>query len=280
MSARAPSPVRLACLIGLAAGLVGIALGCNLSTSRADRPVPLPPGVEPNDLIDRDYKAESENPLAAEELQEAEKQIRQYFAKEMKGKEPAEKDRKNILVLSGGGSLGAYPAGLLVGWTGVRHPADVRRGHRDQHRRADRPARLPRVGVRPDPAASTTPRVTNDDIFTRRRVIQSLFADSFADNAPLAAGSTAWSRHDRMRPAGRGARQGPPALRRHDQPRHQAAGGLGPRGDRHPRHRGGPRVDRRSPAGVGRRSRGSSRRAGSRRPSTGCRTRSCTWTAG
>lgn len=198
MSARTRRPVRLACLIGLAGGLVGIALGCNLSTSRADRPVPLPPGVEPNDLIDRDYKAEAENPLAAEELLDAEKQIRQYFAKEMKGKEPDEKDRKNILVLSGGGSLGAYTAGLLAGWTaaGTRPTFDVVTGISTGALIAP----FAFLGSEYDPILRreyTT--VTNDDIFTRRRLIQSLFAESLNDNAPLRRRIDCLVTYERMR---------------------------------------------------------------------------------
>jgi len=177
-------PVRVACLIGLAGSLVGIALGCNLASSRQDRPVPLPPGVEPNDLIDRDYKAETENPLANEELQEAEKQIRQFFAKEMKGKEPSEKERKNILVLSGGGSLGAYTAGLLVGWTaaGTRPTFDVVTGISTGALIAP----FAFLGSEFDPILRNEyTTVSNDDIFTRRRSIRSLFAESFADNTPL-----------------------------------------------------------------------------------------------
>jgi Patatin-like phospholipase len=184
MSARTRRPVRLACLLGLAAGLVGIALGCNLSTSRADRPVPLPPGVEPNDLIDRDYKAEAENPLAAEELQEAEKQIRQYFAKEMKGKEPAEKDRKNILVLSGGGSLGAYTAGLLAGWTaaGTRPTFDVVTGISTGALIAPFAFLGPKYDADIQQFYTTS---RNEDIFTKRYVRGLLGGESFTDTTPL-----------------------------------------------------------------------------------------------
>jgi hypothetical protein len=178
MSARA---LRLTCLVALAAGL---ALGCNLVSRAPDRPVPLPPGVDPNDLIDRDYKVESENPLAAEELQEAERQIRMYLARELKGKVPSEKDRKNILVLSGGGALGAYSAGLLVGWSasGTRPTFDVVTGISTGALIAP----LAFLGPEFDPILQreyTT--VCNDDIFTRRRTIQGLFAESIADNAPL-----------------------------------------------------------------------------------------------
>ena len=183
MSARTHRPVRIACLIGLAGILVGVALGCNLSV-RQDRPVPLPPGVEPSDLIDRDYKLEAENPLAAEELQEAEKQIRQFLAKEMKGKEPTDKERKNILVLSGGGSLGAYSAGLLVGWSasGTRPEFDVVTGVSTGALIA------PFAFLGPDfdellRREYTT--ITNDDLFTRRRFVRSLLGESFADNSPL-----------------------------------------------------------------------------------------------
>jgi hypothetical protein len=194
MLARSRRPVRLACLVGVA---LGLALGCNLA-SREKRPVPLPPGVEPNDLIDRDAKSEAENPLANEELQEAEKQIRQFFAREMKGKEPADKDRKNILVLSGGGSLGAYTAGLLVGWSqsGTRPKFDVVTGVSTGALIAP----FAFLGPDLDPILRreyTT--VSTDDIYTRRGPVRALFSESFADNTPLRQRIDCLVTFDRMR---------------------------------------------------------------------------------
>ncbi|HET6579973.1 MAG TPA: patatin-like phospholipase family protein [Gemmatimonadales bacterium] len=186
--------MRFVCLIGLAAG---VALGCNLS-SRRPRPVPLPPGVEPNELIDRDHKLEADNPLAAEELQEAERLIRRFFATEMQGKEPTDKERKNILVLSGGGSLGAYSAGLLVGWSasGTRPTFDVVTGVSTGALIAP----FAFLGSDFDPILRheyTT--ITNDDLFTRRPPVRSLFAESFADNAPLRRRIEGLVTYERMR---------------------------------------------------------------------------------
>jgi hypothetical protein len=197
MSARAHRPLRFACAAALAGGLVVLAFGCNLQRG-PDRPVPLPPGVSPEDLLDRDYKVEAENPLAAEELQEAEKQIRQYLAEEMKGKEPDEKERKNILILSGGGSLGAYTAGVLVGWTasGTRPKFDVVTGISTGALIAP----FAFLGEENDPLLwreYTT--VTNDDIFIRRRLIRSLFAESFNDNTPLRNRIACLVTYERMR---------------------------------------------------------------------------------
>jgi hypothetical protein len=95
---------------------------CGCLTRGQERPVPLPPGASPSDIIDRDDPAESLNPLTADELTRAAEAIRQS----RKPKRPPDKTY-NILCLSGGGVYGAFSSGVLVGWTdtGKRPNFDV-----------------------------------------------------------------------------------------------------------------------------------------------------------
>ena len=54
MPVRTRRPLRVAALVALAGCLTGLAVGCQFFQTRGPtRPVPLPPGVKPNDLIDR-----------------------------------------------------------------------------------------------------------------------------------------------------------------------------------------------------------------------------------
>ena len=54
----------------------------------------------------------------------------------------------SFLAVSGGGDNGAFGAGLINGWTALRHAARVQDRDRRQHRRPDRPLRLSRTGLR------------------------------------------------------------------------------------------------------------------------------------
>ena len=51
----------------------------------------------------------------------------------------------NVLAISGGGSNGAYGAGLLAGWSERGTPARIHRRDRRERGRADRAVRIPRV---------------------------------------------------------------------------------------------------------------------------------------
>jgi hypothetical protein len=92
---------------------------------------------------------------------------------------------KNILVLSGGGIYGAYPAGVLAGWseTGTRPEFDVVTGVST--------GALVGVFAFLGPAYDCELRryyttITKDDIYRRRRFPFILFAESLADNSPMA----------------------------------------------------------------------------------------------
>ncbi len=99
-------------------------------------------------------------------------------------KPPVPFPRKSILVVTGGGSYGAYPAGVLVGWTaaGTRPEFDVVTG-------ISTGALLGAfafLGPSEDGELQrcyTTLR--NEDIYRRNRLVRAILSESFADTAPL-----------------------------------------------------------------------------------------------
>jgi patatin-like phospholipase len=93
--------------------------------------------------------------------------------------------KKNILVISGGGIYGAYPAGVLAGWseTGTRPEFDVVTGVST--------GALVGVFAFLGPAYDDELRryyttLRNEDLYRRRRFPMMLLSESIADNAPLA----------------------------------------------------------------------------------------------
>jgi hypothetical protein len=92
---------------------------------------------------------------------------------------------KSVLILTGGGSYGAYPAGVLVGWTasGTRPEFDVVTGIST----GALIGAFAFLGPSEDgelQRSYTTLR--NEDVYRRYGLIRSLFSESVADTAPLA----------------------------------------------------------------------------------------------
>ena len=92
--------------------------------------------------------------------------------------------KKNVLVVSGGGIYGAYPAGVLTGWTetGTRPQFDVVTGVST--------GALVGVFAFLGPAYDCELRryyttMRKEDIYRKRHVISALLSESFADSAPL-----------------------------------------------------------------------------------------------
>jgi len=181
--------------------LVGLSTACKFRQAEK-RPTPLPPDVEPNDLVDADYASQPADPLGPLESSEIERVVlrlraeaavtrREREAKLTKSTgKPYRQREYNMLLLSGGGVYGAYPAGLLCGWTMSGKPPEA----------GGRPTFDVVTGVSTGaliaPLAFLGPEfddqmkqfyttVRNDDIFKIRRSVRSYFAESLADNAPL-----------------------------------------------------------------------------------------------
>lgn len=157
---------------------VGALPGCRLLRV-PDRPVPLPPNVAPNDLIDANDPAESLDPLDVEDLALAAKQIR-----ESRKPKFSPQKKYEILVLSGGAVYGAYAAGVLVGWseTGTRPAFDVITGI------SVGAIIAPFVFAGPEydgVIRANATSIRSEDLFERRRGIRELLYESVADNTKL-----------------------------------------------------------------------------------------------
>jgi hypothetical protein len=88
-----------------------------------------------------------------------------------------------VLALSGGGSRGAYGAGVLTGWTarGDRPEFEVVTGISTGALMATQAF----LGSEFDERLTTYTRVGNDEIFRRRGKLEMLFSDSMLDSTPL-----------------------------------------------------------------------------------------------
>jgi hypothetical protein len=130
--------------------------------------------VDPNYGIGHDEAGWDFNKLAAlaEKIREQRKP---------KGKLPP---KRNILAISGGGSYGAFSAGVLCGWseTGTRPEFDVVTGISTGALIAPLAFLGPAYDCQLKQFYTT---VTNDDIYKKHKAIKALFSESFADNAPL-----------------------------------------------------------------------------------------------
>ncbi len=168
--------------ITLFAALATVAAGCKAYQGPA-RLVPLPPGTNPQSLIDADDPAESLNPLTAADLSGVAEQLKDMRAKQGKVAKPDGK-KYEVLLLSGGAVYGAYSAGLLAGWTahGDRPTFDVVTGIST----GSLIAPLAFLGPRYDDLIKTRyTGVTNKDLFIIRRQLRGLFQESVADVSPF-----------------------------------------------------------------------------------------------
>jgi predicted patatin/cPLA2 family phospholipase len=159
--------------------LVLLAVGCY--GRLRDQPTPIQAGYNPVELLEPVGEREADTQLDLKDLYTVAEQWRQ-------ARKPAVlPPERNVLVLSGGGSYGAYSAGVLYGWTqaGTRPAFDVVTGVSTGALIAP----FAFIGCEYDEQLRqvyTTLR--NKDIFRIRKTIRLLFlaTDSFADNSPLA----------------------------------------------------------------------------------------------
>lgn len=142
------------------------------------REVPLPPGVQPNDIVDPDDPTDLVYPLTDSEL------VRLADILKTARKPDRVPRSATVLVLSGGGVYGAYSAGVLCGWTktGQRPNFDVVTGVSAGALTAP----FAFVGPEYDHVLEDAAvRMGNDDVFRIRRKVRALLAESVADNSPL-----------------------------------------------------------------------------------------------
>jgi hypothetical protein len=168
-----PTLRRLLPLLALAA-----AVGC--VGDWRNRPTPIQAGYNPVELLEPVGEREAELQLDMKDLYLIAEQWRQ-------ARRPAvPPPERNVLVLSGGGSYGAYSAGVLYGWTkaGTRPTFDVVTGVSTGALIA------PLAFIGPDydePLRKVYTSLRSNDIFRIRKTVRTLLlaTDSLADNTPL-----------------------------------------------------------------------------------------------
>lgn len=146
---------------------------------------PAQSGLNTRDLIDPPAQKEADRLLNVGNLVEVGAQVKRMQVERAEKLDPSLKDRPphNVLCLSGGGSYGAFSAGILVGWTatGTRPVFDTVTGIS--------------TGALIAPLAFLGPKydaelkrfytdIRTSDIYVKRTIL-GLFTDSLADNSPL-----------------------------------------------------------------------------------------------
>lgn len=178
-------------------------VGKGVLSERGKRKTPLPQGVEPNDVVDAEELANQIDPLGPLEASEikkvyqdrhAEAMLERRAREEKKGKDalgkPFRQKEYNILAISGGGAFGAYPAGVLCGWsTSKKLPGEGGRPVFDVVTGVSSGALISPfafLGSEYDgKLRDLYTNVSNDDIFKIRRTVRSFFAESVASSEPL-----------------------------------------------------------------------------------------------
>ncbi len=173
----------------LLAGLAAVpAAGCKAARqARRECPTPAALGMNSRDMVDKPRQDEFEALADVGGFAARSEQMRQVaFEKGMRDRNPAAPPyrQKNVLSLSGGGSFGAFSAGVLCGWTarGDRPEFDVVTGIS--------------TGALIAPFAFLGPAYDGQlkDFYTtleardlyKMKPVRGLFGEALADNAPLA----------------------------------------------------------------------------------------------
>ena len=158
--------------------LLGVAaLGCRGDS--ATGPTPTSVGIRPAELVDPQGYGDGPPLPVLRDLYRVAERVRAEQGK------AAKQPRRSVLCLSGGGSYGAYQAGVLVGWTesGERPAFDTVTGVST----GALCAALAFLGPDYDPELRRVyTTLSTKDVYTRRRTPFALVSDSLADNAPLA----------------------------------------------------------------------------------------------
>ncbi|MFO0796539.1 MAG: patatin-like phospholipase family protein [Gemmataceae bacterium] len=154
--------------------------GCGTVRDRLGPPTPTRAGLNARDVIDPPAQAEADAALQSGDLTRVAGEVRTRLAATADPGRPP----RHVLCLSGGGSFGAYSAGVLCGWTdaGTRPEFDVVTGIST----GSLIAPLAFLGPKYDPDV----RRFYTDIRTRdiyvKRVVLGLVSESMADTRPLA----------------------------------------------------------------------------------------------
>ncbi|MDY3556878.1 patatin-like phospholipase family protein [Gemmata sp. JC717] len=176
--------------LALALALLAVALGCSSPSTVGDRLAPFRKHGVRAERTKEELKASvGWLDVAAQEAGRSTISTAELLAFADKSRAAARpavpSPKRNILVVTGGGSYGAYPAGVLVGWTatGTRPEFDVVTG-------ISTGALLGAfafLGPGEDAELQRCYTTLRDrDIYKRNRIIPSLLSESLADSGPLA----------------------------------------------------------------------------------------------
>lgn len=166
-----------ACVALFGAAVFAVLAGCR-GTHANRPPTPTEVGYNTNNLIDLRAQADAQtafNPSDVNELALRAKEV--HRPKVLPPK-------RTILCLSGGGSYGAYSAGILCGWSeqGDRPNFDVVTGVST----GGLIAPFAFLGPRYDPLLRRFYTTLSDDDIYRLRPVRGVFSEALADNSPLA----------------------------------------------------------------------------------------------
>lgn len=171
----------------LLAALTGGAIGCKSSRqARRECPTPATLGMHTRDMVDVAAQAEFSAHADFKQLAARSEVVRKAaLEKAMKERNPSTPFReKNVLSLSGGGSFGAFSAGVLCGWTarGDRPEFDVVTGISTGALIAP----FAFLGPAYDEQMKAFYTTLEAKDLYKMKPVRGLFRESLADNTPLA----------------------------------------------------------------------------------------------
>lgn len=163
--------------------LLAVAGGCRHRPT-THCPTPAETGLNTRDLVDPAAEADAAELAGLDRFTAATERMAARIREELLRDAPPGRPERNVLCLSGGGSYGAYTAGVLCGWTerGDRPTFDVVTGIS--------------TGALTAPFAFLGPKydgelrrfyttLTDKDVYTKRYVRGVLGGEAFTDTAPL-----------------------------------------------------------------------------------------------
>lgn len=139
---------------------------------------PVKAGYNPARLVDTVAQSDSNTLLNWDDLAQVAERIKEEHRPAVQPK------KKNILVISGGGAFGAYPAGVLFGWTetGKRPEFDVVTGIST----GALIAVFAFAGPEYDPVLRQYyTSITNKDVYDKKNIVSGLLTESLTDSKPM-----------------------------------------------------------------------------------------------
>jgi predicted patatin/cPLA2 family phospholipase len=174
------------CMAGVFILLCGLGSGCQSLRKNRDCPSPVSQGLNVRDMVDKPAQEEFESHFDFKQIAiDAEKYRKMSIADAMQNRNPSTPWReKNILCLSGGGSFGAFSAGVLYGWSakGTRPTFDVVTGISTGALIAPFAFLGPAYDEQMKKFYTT---LESKDLY-KTKFVRGLFGEAFADNSKLA----------------------------------------------------------------------------------------------